>query len=139
MSDLVLIRDFVLRNDDTFRGPSNIETVPPIDYNLHKRAWLKDPIYKGSLAPKFLGPYDIKEVQYPVVTLIKDGSPYKVNVDSIKPCFELRQLGGYERAQVDLDEGVFETSGLPQLARNTTLSTKMEGLHEEFLLQPTQE
>ena len=38
VSDLALIRDFVLRNDDTLRGASNIETVPPIDYNLHKRA-----------------------------------------------------------------------------------------------------
>ena len=127
MSDLALIRDFVLRNDDTLRGPSNIEIVPPIDYSLHKRVWLKDPIYRGSFAPKYLGPFDIKEVQYPVVTLIKDGSPYKVSVDRIKPCFELRQLDGYERAQVDLDERVCETSGNPIPAHISTHATKGEG------------
>ena len=90
-----------------------MENTPAIDYTQHRRVWLNDPIYKGSFAPKYLGPYDVESVQYPVVTLIKDGTPYKVNVDRLKPCFELKSLTGYEQVSVDMDDDTLQLPALP--------------------------
>ena len=66
-ADIRSVRAFILKHDDTLKG-SGGHIVKP-DLSEYRRVWLKDPIYKGSLAPKHLGPYDVTGV----LTLIKDG------------------------------------------------------------------
>ena len=100
-ADIRSVRAFILKHDDTLKGPGSQSVTP--DLSDYRRVWLKDPIYKGSLAPKYLGPYDVTEITYPVLTIIKDGIPYKVNIDRVKPCYELRDLNGYEKS-VDMDD-----------------------------------
>ena len=104
-SDLRLLREFVLQHDETLKGPSGDDCHPPKNWDKYSRVWLKDPIFKGSFAPKYLGPYEVQDKEYPVLTLIRDGKPYRVNVDRVKPCFTLGDLEGY-RNEVTQEEDV---------------------------------
>ena len=88
VSDIRLVSQHVLRYDDTLRGPGEESLQPPKGWDQLQRVWLRDPVYRGSLAPKYKGPYQVIEREYPVLTLEIDGVFKKVNVDRIKPCHE---------------------------------------------------
>ena len=51
----------------------------------HRMVWVRKPTVEHSLASKYSGPYEVLEVRYPVITICKEGRPYNVNVDRVKP------------------------------------------------------
>ena len=55
----------------------------------HTHAYIRDPIKRSTLEPKWLGPFKVTKVQGPVVTLIVNGTEKNINVDRLKPAFTL--------------------------------------------------
>ena len=86
-TDMDVLRHFVLEHDDALRLPNeneNQEVAFPF-----KSVWLRDPIMRGSMHPKYKGPFDVILAQYPVITINFEGKPMKVNVDRLKPAFSV--------------------------------------------------
>jgi cleavage and polyadenylation specificity factor subunit 1 len=87
ISNLTIVRSYLLTTDTTLSGDKDKEGQVrdyPYDY-----IWLKDPIMKSSLAAKYLGPYEIIEVDYPNITILKDGKHVKVSVDRCRPAIRM--------------------------------------------------
>ena len=53
-------------------------------------AFMREPLVKASFEPKWLGPYQVIDVMYPVVRLRVDGQEKNVNIDLIKPAYILQ-------------------------------------------------
>ena len=55
----------------------------------HSHAYLRDPIKRSTLEPKWLGPFKVLSSQGTVVRLNIDGTERNVNVDRLKPAYTL--------------------------------------------------
>ena len=84
-ADMDVLRQFVLTHDEALREPTEFENQE-VAFPF-KSVWLRDPIMRGSLEPKYKGPFDVILAQYPVITINMDGKPTKVNVDRLRPAF----------------------------------------------------
>ena len=63
--------------------------------------WVKEPRLRHALAPKYHGPYEVVQVEYPVITIRREGCLVRVNVDRVKPAFRLQDV---EENQVEVPE-----------------------------------
>ena len=60
--DMRKVKEFVIEHDKTLSG-----TEPPAFPHRFNAsyAWLIEPVYKGSLRPKYLGPFKVMKIEYP--------------------------------------------------------------------------
>ena len=99
-SDMNILRTFLLTEDNALRAPTLEEDANP-EYP-YTSVWLKDPIRRGGLAPKYFGPFNVVHVRYPVITIHRGGHNIKVNVDRLKPAFKLTRHLALEEADLPL-------------------------------------
>jgi hypothetical protein len=81
------LRMYVLAYDSTLRGvvdDAGLQLYP------HSHVFLKQVFRKG-LAPKWVGPYRVTDYRHPVLTIVKEGEPYKVNVDRVKGAYGIHE------------------------------------------------
>ena len=71
-------------------SPTNVIT----ENFSEKWIWLKVHKPGSSLAPRYVGPYEVLQVNYPVITIKKNGVPYNVNRDRVKPAWTPINLKG---------------------------------------------
>jgi len=74
----------ILENDFKIKNLANTQ-----DFS-HKYVWIKDPILKGTFEGKYLGPFEILEINFPVLTINRNGMQYKINIDRTKPAKIIR-------------------------------------------------
>ena len=53
---------------------------------------VRDPIYKGALAPRYTGPYKILKLQLPTLIIHKDGKEQRVNIDRCRKFYSIPDL-----------------------------------------------
>ena len=82
--NMQLIREKILHIPDPIFNDHH-EYVFPSEF-----AMMKEPQLKGNLEPKWLGPYSVIDVMYPVIRLNIDGIEKNVNIDMVKPAFILQ-------------------------------------------------
>ena len=56
----------------------------------HPFVWLRDPVYHGSLAPKYTGVYPVLKDEFPNIVILKDGKELRVSVDRVKPAYRMK-------------------------------------------------
>lgn len=90
-SQMAVMRQFLStaphRLVENFEEPNVV--IPPnvrSDYPA-KHVWILEPVRRHSLAPRYLGPFPVLSYSHPVVTVDRDGQPYKINVDRTKPAW----------------------------------------------------
>jgi len=76
-------------NEDIMTDDFNIENLEQTFTD--KYVWIKDPLLKSSLECKYLGPFEVIAVDYPVLTINRNGTNYKINIDRVKPARFIRQ------------------------------------------------
>ena len=95
MSELALrmqeIRAIILETQtlENTKNSNDVNTDPNIPIFKHSYAYLRDPIKRSSLEPKWLGPFKVLSSQGTVVRLNIDGAERNVNVDRLKPAYTL--------------------------------------------------
>jgi hypothetical protein len=85
-NELTTLRNYILENDLTLRGP------PPDDPAVEfpwRHIWIKDPILRGSLKPKYLGPFQVVDYEYPVITYRYQNQLKRINIDRCRPAHVL--------------------------------------------------
>ena len=110
--DLLFMREHLLQIDPTLSGPTD-KVSPQFP---HKYVWIKQPVLKSSLHPKYIGPYEVLEVKYPVIIIDRDGKRESISVDRLKPAFiPLRSEVEIEQAPplVDLEKFPIHLTGPP--------------------------
>ena len=94
-------------SEDIMIDDFNIENLE--NFFIDKYVWIKDPLLKSSLANKYLGPFEVLSVDYPVITINRNGEQYKVNIDRIKPARFIRQTEVNEPDNITNDENSDDT------------------------------
>jgi len=133
--DLIQIREYMLANDPTLIPR---EDEDPMHFP-HKSVWIKDPILRGALAPKYHGPYPVVYYEFPVVTVRKDGVPYKVNVDRVKPAYQLMELEDQATALDNIVITPADVLAKAELAYNEPIPIHTQGYRPLRPLHPTEE
>ena len=93
MSDLALrmqeIRTIILESQSQLNDAIDNNINDDKSLFKYSHAYLKDPIKRSSLEPKWLGPFKVISSQGAVVRLNIDGVEKAVNVDRLKPAYTL--------------------------------------------------
>ena len=82
--EMRMVVEQVLRTDRALKGPAAEENERRFPWTA---VYLRDPVYKGKLHPPYLGPYWVLETRLPTIVIERDGQPYRVNQDQVKPCW----------------------------------------------------
>ena len=100
---------------------NNILHIPNVEYQDHhdyqfpsNYAMMREPQLKPNLDPKWLGPYPVMDVIYPVVRLKIDGLEKNVNIDMLKPAFVLQDQN-IESVISDTSSEEIINNNLPEL------------------------
>ena len=92
MTDLALrmheIRSIILESQSPDTIDNNVNSDTDLTFK-YSHAYLKDPIKRSSLEPKWLGPFKVLSAQGTNVRLDIDGTEKNVNIDRVKPAFTL--------------------------------------------------
>ena len=82
-----VLRQIILANDKTLAGSDNLqERMPkfPTDFVL-----LREPVDRGSLNPRYRGPFKIVKIEGPNVVIWKEGKQERVNADRCRPYYTI--------------------------------------------------
>ena len=69
---------------------------------------LRDPIYRGSLKPKYTGPYKVLRLDLPVVAIEKDGKEQRVNIDRCQKYYTIPDLYSTPSTKDSMDLTTYE-------------------------------
>ena len=131
-NNIQLIRDKLL----------NVPVVPNADAEHFifptEYAYLREPQVKASLEPKWLGPYPVVDVIYPVIRLRVDNFEKNVNIDLVKPAYLLNPNDGItdseNNSEVENIPDVDPDIGSELIQLNP--SSQYQNLYQEVLSQP---
>jgi len=83
------------------------------NYDVPSYVWLSDPVRSNTMSPRYTGPYKVLSCGFPTIELEKNGRPYKVSVDRVKPAWGVQE-------QVTTNQPQEELSHTPQNQPYTT-------------------
>jgi len=66
--------------------------------------WLRIPGLNSCLSPRFSGPFKVLSFSHPTITIEKNGSPYTINIDRVRPAWtsQPNQPAEAERSQLPI-------------------------------------
>ena len=94
-------------------------------------AFMREPQIRASLEPKWLGPFPVVDVMYPLIRLRVDDQERNVNIDLVKPAYILQQHDNQSDSSL-IDSHVSERS--PLLSLNPV--DPYADLYQEICSQP---
>lgn len=103
------------RLTDDFAATEDKDATSQLHALPAKNVYIVEPLRRNTLAPRYLGPFRVVEFRHPVVTVDRDGTLYRVNVDRTKPAWTLHEVAPVCEGTQELlhTEAVPEQAPLP--------------------------